>query len=436
MHRPSLETAGSGANVAGYRRGRTSGGIEEFHLDANGLRVLFMPQHAAPVAAMVTTYEVGSRHEYAGIFGGSHMLEHMMFKGTPRFNVRQKTSIRDLLHPLGAETNATTWLDRTNYFSLVPSAHLEQVVEIEADRMCNLRIAPADLAAEKEVVLNEHDRGLSDPMERLQQAVWRCAFTDHPYGRSVIGTRDDIAGLTPDALMQYYARHYRPDNATVMIVGDVSREAALGMVHRHFEPLPARPCAGDGMAVQEPPQAAERRVTVQQEGADTVLLAYKTPRGIDADIDALELLSVILASGRLSRLYQLLVATGRAGMVGPLTARLRDAGLFQILAYPCDEAEIDPVERIMRDAIAALRNEGVSDDELDRAKGRLCGRVLLSRDGPLAIGVEVSEAIAGGDWGAYPDAIARYRAVTAADIQRVAHRYLQDRYLTVGHMRP
>lgn len=421
--------------MSGFRCIRSVGGIEEYRLAANGLRVLFMEARAAPVALLMLTYEVGSRHETDGFKGASHMIEHLMFKGSARFNRQLGTSIFDLLHPVGAQTNATTWLDRTNYFNLVPVSHLEIAADVEADRMRNLRIAPADLEAERTVVLNEHDMYAGDPLERLNQAVWGAAFRDHPYGHPVLGTRDDILGLTREHLFEHYNRYYWPDNATLTVIGDVDRKRTFDLVRRHFEPLPSANRSFETDHGAEPGPHGEQRVVVEQEGQPGwVMLAYRTPDGSSADADALELLGSVLTCGKLSRVYRPLVVTGLATGAWSSISRLRHPGLFQVQSLlGSDQAHLR-VEQVLRDAIADIRRHGVSQQELDRAKGRTRGNLLTSRDGPVAVALQLNEAIAAGDWTSYAAATDRIAAVTVADVQRVARDYLIDARLTVGHL--
>lgn len=415
-----------------YLRGE--GGIEEYQLASNGLRLLFMAMPAAPVAALMLTYAVGSGHETSGFEGASHMLEHMMFKGTPRFNKQDGTSIINLLHPVGAQTNATTWLDRTNYFNLVPTSHLELAAEIEADRMRNLRIDAADLEAERSVVLNEHDRYAGDPLEKLNQAVWGAAFASDSYGAPVLGTRADIGRFTRDGLLAHYDRFYRPNNATVSIIGDVERESALDIVGRHFAGLQATEKSSD-VADSASEQEGERRLTLEHaERSAWVMLAYKAPNGLDPDADALELLGSILVGGKLSRLYRPLVGAGLATHAWSSCSRLRRQGLFQVQALLRTGQQHDRVEQLIRDAIAEIRGHGVTPQELDRAKGQARGTRLTSRDGPLAIAMQLNEAIAVGDWTSYPKALDGIAAVTRFDLQQAACRYLRDERLTVGHL--
>jgi zinc protease len=414
---------------------RRVGDIEEYRLPANGLRVLRMASHAAPVALLMLTYGVGSRHEGPGTRGGSHMLEHMMFKGSERFHRSEGRSIFDMLHPLGAQANATTWFDRTHYFDLVPSEHLDIAAEIEADRMRGLRILPEDLESERDVVLNEHDMVAGDPLERLHLAVWGEAFREHPYGHPVIGTRDDIRALDRDGLYAHYHRYYHPDNATLTLIGDLDRDRVRALALRHFASIPARGGGFDPDDGDEPAQQGERRVTIAQSGgAGLVMLGYRMPEATHPDVPALELLGMILGAGKLSRLHRPLVSAGLANHVWCTVSRLRRPGLFQVQAMLCDEAHRDAVERTMRDAIADLAEHGVADRELARVRGRARGDLLLSRDGPMAIAMQLNEAIAAGDWTSHPMLLDRLDAVRAEDVRRVARQYLVDAQLTVGHL--
>lgn len=409
-------------------------GLEAYRLAANGLRILYLPMRTAPVALLMLTYEVGSRHEGEGMRGVSHMLEHMMFKGSARFDKQRGNGIHDLLLPLGAQVNATTWFDRTHYFNLVPRDRLDLVAQIEADRMSHLSLDAAQLDTEKSVVLNEFDRVVGDPVEQLQLAVWRAAFARHAYGVPVLGLREDIAGFDRDRLLAHYRAHYRPDNATVTVIGDVGRDEALEIVARHFGDVPPRP-QPTVVECAEPEQAGERRTRVASPGAPgVVMLAYRTPAGLDPDLDALEVLGLVLAGGRSSRLHRRLVATGAASEVWFSLSRLRHPGLLQLGAVVTSDDGYAQVEQALREAIAELRRDGVSADEVARAQARIRGSLLTSRDGPLAIAMQLNEAIACGDWRAYATAADRIDAVTPADVARVVDRYLRDLGLTVGYL--
>src|ERR1044071_9261426 len=208
-------------------------GIREYKL-ANGMKVLLVDNRVAPVATVMVLYKVVSRNEAVGYTGSTHLLEHMMFKGTPTFNKEKNTQIAATLQKIGAAFNATTWYDRTNYFETVPSDQLELAIQLEADRMRNSVIADADRQSEMTVVRNELERGQNEPSEVLDEAVYAAAFREHPYHHPTIGWRADVEGVPTARLKEFYDTFYHPNNATAILVGDFDREHALGLITKYF----------------------------------------------------------------------------------------------------------------------------------------------------------------------------------------------------------
>lgn len=414
-----------------------SGGIEAYRLPSNGLRVLVLEQAAAPVVAFMVTYHVGSRNEWTGLTGATHFLEHLMFKGTERFHKKKGTSIFETLQRVGARVNATTWFDRTNYYEMLPKEHLPLAVEIEADRMRGALLDAEDLESERTVILNEYDRGKNEALRNLYDAVWSTAFAAHPYHHPTIGWRSDIEAVTPEGLRHFYDTYYYPNNATVSIIGDVQRGEALALVDEHFGALEASSESIPEMHTREPEQRGERRVNVHQEGQlGAVMISYKAPEGLSEDADALDLLARVLASGKGSRLFKRLTDKGLTADVFAMSSRLRDPGLFSIFAFLAPEATHDVVENEIRDAVRAVQQDGITADELERAKTQLRAKEAFGRDGPFAIASQLNEAIAAGDWTLYTTYLDRIDRVTTADVQRVAETYLQPMRSTVGHYIP
>ncbi|PSQ98804.1 MAG: insulinase family protein [Bacteroidetes bacterium QS_9_68_14] len=424
---------------------KRAGGIEEYRLDANGLQVLFMPEAAAPVACFMLTYRVGSRHERTGLTGATHMLEHLMFKGTEHFNARDGTSIFHTLQRVGARVNASTWFDRTNYYELLPKEHLPKAVEIEADRMRGLLLRPEDVERERTVILNEHDQGQNDPFRNLYHAVWAAAFTAHAYHHPTIGWRPDVEAASPEDLRGFYDRFYWPPNATATIIGDVEREEALGLVAEHFGSIDRGPgsqanghatnghAPGKAEPTREPEQRGERRVEVRQQGQlGALLVAYKGPPGLTEDADALAVLARILASGKGSRCYRRLTDRGLTAEVVAMSPRLHDPGLFSLFAFLAPEKTHDEVEMALEEVIQNVKEEGVAEDEVARAKRQLKAQEAFGRDGPFAIAAQLNEALAAGDWTLYAQFMDRIEQVTPADVQRVARQYLNREKRTVG----
>jgi len=414
-----------------------SDGIECYRLTDNDLRVLLLPQEGAPVTTSMVTYHVGSRNERTGHTGATHMLEHLMFKGTEQYHKRKGTSIFETLQRVGAKVNASTWVDRTNYYEMLPTEHLPLALDIEADRMRGALLDPQDVESERTVILNERDRNQNDPVSRLFNEVWAAAFTAHPYHHPTIGWKSDIESMTVDGLREYYDTFYWPNNATVSIVGQFNRRDALEQVAENFGQHDAAPHNIPQVTTEEPEQTGQRRVTVKQDGQlGAVLIAYKSPPAVDADSDALDLLARILASGKGSRLFQRCTDQGLTSDVFGMNFRLRDPGLFSLFGYLAPESDHEMVEGAIEDEIEKIREEGVTQTELDRARSQLRAQIAFDRDGPMKVASQLNEAIAAGDWKLYTQYLDRLDAITVDDIQRVAQAYLNPDTSTVGWYLP
>lgn len=410
-----------------------SGGITEYRLNANGLRVLVMPLPGPPVSAFMVTYHVGSRNEVGGLTGATHFLEHLMFKGTARFNSKDGTSVFNVLQRVGARVNATTWLDRTNYYELLGDEHLPLAVEIEADRMRNALIDEDDVESERTVILNEMDRGENSSNMLLYRNLWSTAFQAHPYGHPTIGWRSDVENVTADGLRHFYDAYYWPKNATISVIGSTPPERALSLVQEHFGSIPAGPDHIDQQVTAEPPQQGERRVLVEQAGQlGAVMIAHKSPDALHADIDALNVLDTILSSGKGSRLYRRLTDNGLTAGVGATTSRHRDPGLVLALAFLAPDATHEQVEKEILDELQQIAEDGVTDGEVTRAKRQLRAQTAFGRDGAFAIAAQLNEMIAVGNWRLYTEFLDRIERVTAEDVQHVAGKYLRARTRTVG----
>jgi zinc protease len=416
---------------------RASGGITEYRLNSNGLQVLMLPQAAAPVVAFMVTYRVGSRNERAGLTGATHLLEHLMFKGTERFNKERGTAVFPTLQRVGALLNATTWLDRTNYYELLPSEHIELAIEVEADRMRNSRIRDEDLASERNVVLNELDRGENDPTRKLLQAVYATAFFAHPYGHPTIGWRSDVERVTAAGLRHFYDTYYWPDNATVSVIGAFEPEEALDLIARHFGEIPAAPDTFEHPVTTEPPQRGERRVVVRQAGQlGALLMAFKGPVGRAPEADALDVLAVGLGAGKSSRLYRRLTDMGLTTGAFAWMPRLRDPGLFSVFASLAPDVGHAIVEAATWEVLEQVASEGLTEMELARARRQLIADEAFGRDGPFAVAARLNEAIAAGDWTLYPTFIERIEQVTPEAVRDAARTLFDRDRLTVGLYEP
>jgi zinc protease len=412
----------------------------------NGLRVLVIEDHAAPVATFCVFYKVGSRDEHTGNTGSAHLLEHMLFKGTERF---KKGEIMAALDRIGAQWNANTFYDYTNYYETVPVEKLDFVMGLEADRMQHSLILDAERDLERIVVRNELERGENNPTRALTHDVWSAAFKAHPYHHPVIGWRSDVEGVPTSRLRDFYRQFYQPDNATAVLVGDIDAKEALALVRKHFGPIPGGHTFPQ-VYTTEPPQKGERRVVLRQAGdMKVVVVGYKAPPAADPDTVPLKILHLIL-SGELdlgpygdpldpgigNRLYQALVEKELATRAGVDYVPLKDPSLFTLLAMPRPEVDHDTVEQALRAEVARFKSERVSPAELARAKSRATAAYALMQDGTSGRAMLLGYFATIADWRLADQFGAKVQAVTAGDIQRVAQKIFTDDQLTVGWFIP
>jgi zinc protease len=413
-----------------------AGGIEEYRL-ANGMKVLLSEQRAAPVVAFMVLYHVGSRNEAVGYTGATHLLEHMLFKGTPTFNARRGTAIATVLHRIGAVFNATTWFDRTNYYAAVPREHVEVVMQLEADRMRNALIRDEDREQERIVVRNELERGENDPLNVLEIHTWATAFREHPYHHPTIGWRSDVENVPTERLREFYHTFYWPNNATAIVVGDFDREQVFRGLERYFGAIPPAPHPIPEVYTVEPPQEGERRFVIRRAGeVGALMLGYHTPEAKHPDIYPLAVVARLLAGGVTTRLYQRLVDGELAISVRAFASHLRDPGLFEITAVLRPGVEHALLERAIREEIARLQDEPVGEAELERAKNKIEAETFYARDGALQFAFALGEAEASADWRWFIEYVPNVRRVTASDVQRVARTYFHEDNLTVGWFVP
>lgn len=425
------------AGAEGFTEVRKVQDITEYKLDSNGLAVLLLPDHSAPAVTFMVTYRVGSRNESYGTTGATHLLEHLMFKGTYRHSKENGNGFDQLLERTGAITNATTWLDRTNYFETVPPTHLPLVIGLEADRLRNLRLREDDRRPEMTVVRNEFERGENLPSEALEKEVWATAYHAHPYHHSTIGWRSDIEKVPIEKLREFYDTFYWPDNATVTIIGDFDAAKTLDLIKRTYGTIGKAPRAIPQVYTEEPPQTGPRRVVVKRPGElGVVMLAHKIPPGTHADFPALEVLSLILSDGRNSRMYQALTDKSLTTDVSASPYFNRDPTLHLTTAELTPGTKHEDVEKKLLEEIAKVQDKGVTAEEVATAIAKNNAQTAFGRDGSFAIAAAINECIATGDWALYytlDEAIAR---VTPEDVQRVAKQYFREDQRTTGWFIP
>jgi len=421
----------------GVEHVRTLDGIEEYRLESNGLRILLMPNEGLPVATVMVTYQVGSRNEVAGTTGATHILEHMMFKGTEHFNSKDGSDYSSQMERIGARSNATTWFDRTNYYATLPSEYVPMTIELEADRMRNLLIREEDLASEMTVVRNEYERGENSPVRTLIKELFATAYMAHPYGQPTIGWRSDIESTSVEKLRNFYDTFYWPENAVLTVIGGFDQVATLEAVATHYGAVPPAPHELPAVETTEPGQLGPRRVTIERAGqVGVVMLGFKVAEGAHEDWAALSLLQQILGADKTGRLYRALEDKGKASATFTFAPQLRDPGLFIFGAYLTPDASHEEVEAIIWDEIESLISGGVDDDELERAKSVIRASTVYGRDGPFAIADQINGYIAMGDWSAYLNLPKAIQAVPAETLQAVAARYFLERSSTTGWFVP
>tara|TARA_Y100000588_G_scaffold355666_1_gene411136 strand:- start:371 stop:1648 length:1278 start_codon:yes stop_codon:yes gene_type:complete len=420
-----------------FKHIKSSGGIEEYQLKSNGLKVLMLQDSSTPVATFMVTYHVGSRNEAIGYTGSTHLLEHLMFKGSRNYNKEKGTAIWDELQNIGAQINATTWNDRTNYFEVVPSQYLEKAISIEADRMRYSFLRDEDRQPEMTVVRNEYERGENSPFDVLDKNIWATAYQAHPYHHSTIGWRSDIENVSTERLKDFYNIYYWPNNATATVIGDFNVDSTLSLIEKYFGEHSKSEHEIPKVYTEEPQQEGPRRIVVKRTGqAGITAVAHKTPHGLHNDIHAIHLLGKILCDGKSSRLYQKIVDQGLATSLFMYDFPFKDNGLFITYAFLTPEVSNQKVEEIILDEYNDIINNGVDQEELSRAIAKTRATVAFSRDGSYAVASALNEAIAIGDWEFYTNFLDNIEAVSTENIQLAAKQYLVEDQSTVGWFIP
>ncbi len=408
-------------------------GITEFHFD-NGLKVLLFPDPSKPTVTVNLTIFVGSRHEGYGEAGMAHLLEHMVFKGTPTF-----ADIPKALKDRGAEYNGTTWLDRTNYYETLPASddNLEFAIKLEADRMLNSLIRGEDLASEMTVVRNEFESGENRASSVLMQRMMSAAFEWHNYGKSTIGNRADIERVPVENLRRFYKKFYQPDNAMLVVAGRFEPETALKFAAKYFSSLPKPERTLDNTYTEEPAQDGERLVTLRRVGDVAVVGAvYHIPSGPHPEYVAVDVLESILTQAPSGKLYKALVETKKAANVSGSAFALHDPGVLLLMAEAAKGNDPQVVLEAMLDAIDDVVLKGVTEDDVERARQNLLKHRELKAADSGGLAVELSEWAAQGDWRLYFLYRDRLEKVTAEDVTRAASAYLRRNNRTVGMYLP
>lgn len=423
----------SAALPAGVERVTSVEGITEYRL-ANGLKVLLFPDASKPTITVNITYLVGSRHESYGETGMAHLLEHMLFKGTPR-----NPTIVDQFSKRGARINATTSVDRTNYFEIFPGTaeNLKWAIELEADRMVNSNIARADLDSEMTVVRNEYERGENEPGAVLFKRMLSVAFDWHNYQNSTIGNRSDIENVGVDNLRAFYRTYYQPDNAVLLVAGNFDEAEALRLAADAFGAIPKPARVLPRFWTVEPTQDGERAFTVRRKGdVQLVLVAYKIPGALHADADAVAIAAQILGSAPSGRLHKALVEGGKANSVASLTFAMLDPGLVAFLASVKKDGSAEEAQKALIEAIEGFAARPPTGDEMQRTRSQFAKAAEQAWSSPEASAIALSEAIAKGDWRIFFHERQRIQKILADEVTQAARKYLRRDNRTVGVFLP
>ncbi|QDV50783.1 Protease 3 precursor [Gimesia fumaroli] len=412
---------------------RTVEGITEYSLE-NGMKVLLFPDASSPKVTVNLTLLVGSRHEGYGETGMAHLLEHMLFKGTPTHQ-----NIPKDLQSRGAQFNGTTWYDRTNYYETLPASedNLEFALKMEADRMMNSYVKAEDLASEMTVVRNEFERGENSPSRMLMQKVMASAFEWHNYGKSTIGNRADIERVPVDRLKKFYKKYYQPDNAVLIVAGKFDQAEALKLINQYFGTIPRPERKLDKTYTEEPAQEGERILTLRRIGeVPSVGVVYHIPAAAHKDMAALDVLESTLTDDPSGVLYQALVKTKKASSVSGSIFALHDPGVLRLMVEIVKGNDPQVILGILFDTLQEVRDKGISAENVARAKEKLLKQYEQAENNSSRLAVELSEWVAMGDWRLrflYRDALEK---VTPEDVKRVADEYLRANNRTVGIFEP
>jgi len=402
----------------------------------NGLRVLLLEDHRNPVASFQIWYRVGSRNEVRGATGIAHFLEHLMFKGTPRYGRGQYSQ---LIEQNGGRDNAFTSHDVTSYFVDIAVDKLDRVIELEADRLAHLLLDPSDIESERQVVMEERrTRTDDDPDGALAEETSALAFRAHPYGAPIIGWMVDLQRITRDEIAAFHRTYYLANNALVVAVGDFDAHEVLAKIGAAFGPIPRGP-APPPLRVTEPPQSGERRVTLSRQAQlPIVYLAYHVPNASSTDASALEVLSTVLSGGRASRLYQRLVRERQIALSagGDYSYFSADPYLFWFWATPLPGQTPETLERALLEEMRSLQQELVSDEELARAKNQIEAAFVFQEDSVHSRASLLTRFELLGGHHLKDQYVPRIRAVTAEQLKLAATTYFTGERKNVGVLLP
>jgi zinc protease len=421
--------------------------VRETVLD-NGLKVLVQEVHTAPLVSVWCWYRVGSKDEAPGRTGVSHWVEHMNFKGTRNI---PRDQVKGIIEQFGGTWNGYTWIDQTTYLETASRDALDRMLFIEAERMHACLYDPADCESERTVIISELKGGENDPEQLLDIELTAAAFRVHPYRHPTIGWLQDLETMSRDDLVSHYRRYYVPNNATLVVVGDVETDDALRRIERQFGVIPPGP-AVERVRFREPAQQAEHRVHLRKVGTTAYWrAAFHAPAFGDPDFFPMLFLDAALtgASGlniwsghkvptpqRSARLYRATVDTGLAANVGGAVLPTEDPFLFYLWATVADGRSIQELEEVILRELERVRRDGITEEELNKIRAQLRARFVFDSDSVTDIAHQLGYFETIGSWRDYQELIPRLSSVTVEQVNEVARKYLSPDNRTIGWFEP
>lgn len=414
----------------------------------NGLKVLIQEEHTAPLVSVWCWYKVGSKDERPGLTGVSHWVEHMNFKGTANI---PRDQVKGIIEQFGGSWNGYTWIDQTTYVETATSDALGRMLFIESERMARCLYHPDDCESERTVIISELKGGENDPDQFLDQEVTATAIKAHPYRHPTIGWLSDLQQMSRDDLLDFYRRYYIPNNATLVVVGDVEPRRLLQQVEHHFGGIAAGPQPHRIVTV-EPPQTGERRVVIRREGTTRYLkVAYHAPSAFDTDFFPTLVLDAVLTGAkgvnlwssfrtppaqRQSRLYRALVESGAASAVSGALLPTAQPFLYTVSATATEGTSLSSIETVVLDELEGIRTQGITPMELGRAKAQLRARFVFDGDSITDIAHQLGYFETIGDVELYTNLMEHVQSVTLESVSTAASRLLPESNRTVGWCDP
>jgi zinc protease len=414
----------------------------------NGLKVLVQEEHTAPLASVWCWYKVGSKDERPGMTGVSHWVEHMNFKGTTNI---PRDQVKGIIERFGGSWNGYTWIDQTTYLETATRDALDRMLFIESERMANCLYHPDDCESERTVIISELQGGENDPDQLLDQEVTATAFKAHTYRHPTIGWLSDLQTMTRDDLYGYYRRYYVPNNATLVIVGDVDTDDAIRRVDQHFGRIPP----GSGLTrvrTAEPEQIGERRVRIRKEGTTAYLKAsFHAPAATDARFFPMVILDAVLTGAkglnlwssfrvappqRSARLYRSLVERGLASNVSGSIVPTQEPFLYTVSITATEGTTLTGAESVLFEELDRVSRDGITAAELVKAKAQLKARLVSDNDSVTNIAHQLGYFETIGSLDAFTEAPSRIAAVSLDDVAAAARRVLAASNRTVGYFDP